>query len=274
MSALFSADSIAYQAGRRDLVEDTRLALHPGELTIIIGPNGAGKSTLLKMLCGELKPSRGTVYSLGEPLAALPAWRLACRRSVMAQHGSLAFPFRVHEVVRLGSEGIATRNASAGDDERIEDALHSADVLHLAGRNFQTLSGGEQQRVHFARALCQLKAGAPYEANQMLFLDEPIASLDLNHQIALVSKVRALTREGKIGVLAVLHDLNLAMSFADRLVIMNRGRIVAAGKPDEVLDRAVVREVFGIDLGAEASAMAGIPLMILPQFCSLVAQPV
>lgn len=269
---LVSASEASYRIGARTLVDKASLALAPGEVTVIAGPNGAGKSTLLKLLCGEIAPTGGVIHSLSERLQEVPPWRLACRRAVMAQHGSIAFPFRVHEVVRFGLDGIASNLPGGGSEHLVGRAMAKADVLHLASRNFQTLSGGEQQRVHFARTLCQLEAGRAHEAGQVLFLDEPIASLDLCHQITLLQAVRDIAREGHVGVLAVLHDLNLSLSFADVLAVMHEGRIVASGPPAEVLDRALIRTVFGIGLDERATGLAGIPLAVLPQFCSVAQQ--
>jgi iron complex transport system ATP-binding protein len=255
MNAVFEAKSASYRVGAKALVADASLALEAGKVTVIVGPNGAGKSSLLRLLSGEITPSSGDILSFGAPLTAIPVWRLACRRAVMAQANRLAFPFAVHEVVRLGIEGIGRGRPDAAITGLIEAALGQADALHLAGRDFQTLSGGEQQRVHFARVLCQLEAGASLEPEQALFLDEPTASLDLRHQIALLQAARAIAAPGRRAVLAVLHDLNLAAAYADTLVVMDRGRIVAAGEPHAVLTRECLREVFGVDL-REPGALA------------------
>jgi iron complex transport system ATP-binding protein len=269
VSALFEAEGAGYAAGGRMLVREAGLALEPGRVVAIVGPNGAGKTTLMKLMTGELAPHAGAIRSLGAPLGRIPAWRLACRRAVMAQSTRLAFPFAVHEVVRLGIEGLGRARAPEAALSLVAEALERADALALAGRDYQTLSGGEQQRVQFARALCQLRAGASVEAAQALFLDEPIASLDLCHQLALLDAARDLARHAPVAVLAILHDLNLAAHYADHLVVMDQGAIVAAGPPAAVLDPALLRRVFRV-----AMAMpAGPPPMpfVLPQFCRPVA---
>lgn len=249
MSAILEARAVAYATGGRDLIETIDLSVESGTVTIIVGPNGAGKSTLLRVLCGELSPTRGEVLLDGHPLRAIPAWRLAHRRAVMSQASELGFPFSAFEVARLGVEGIG-RGLSRGDRQRIVlDALEQADVAHLARRNYQTLSGGERQRVHFARVLAQLEAGRTVETRQVLFLDEPIASLDLKHQLALLSEAGKLAREGRT-VIAVLHDLQLAAGIGDSLVLMQAGRLVARGRADAVLSPGRLSDVFGVSLTA------------------------
>lgn len=250
MTALLVAERAGYRAGQSWLVRDASIAFKAGTLTAIIGPNGAGKSTLLRLLSGDLAPTSGEVSSLGEPLAGIPPWQLAARRIVMAQANQLAFPFRVHEVVAMGSLAIGRRLDKAARQELVETSMAAADILHLAGRDFQTLSGGEQQRTQFARALCQLEAGGRIEPRQVLMLDEPVASLDLEHQFILLDKARTMTnRTGRpLAVVTVLHDLNLAACYADIVAVMHRGSIVAKGPPRDVLTQSMLADVFGICL--------------------------
>jgi iron complex transport system ATP-binding protein len=262
-SAIVEGRNLSYRASGRALVEDASLALPAGRLTVLVGPNGAGKSTLLKLLSGELAPAAGEVRLGAEPLSAIPGWRLACRRAVMAQQTRLAFPFTVYEVARLGVDGVGralTRSARAA---LIGQGLEAAGVLELAARAYQSLSGGEQQRVQFARALCQLEAGASLGESQALFLDEPVANLDLCHQLALLDRARALAARG-VAVLAVLHDLNLAAAYADTLVAMDNGRIVARGAPGQVLKDALLAGVFKVDLALGRLPPPGLPFL-LPQ---------
>lgn len=247
MSPILEARNIAYRTGGRMLIEGIDLSIESGTLTIVIGPNGAGKSTLLRVLCGELTPAHGEVRLNGSSIHAIPAWRLAHSRAVMPQASELGFPFSAFEVAHLGVEGIG-RGLSRHDRQRIVlDALEQADVGHLAHRNYQTLSGGERQRVHFARVLAQLNAGRSVETRQVLFLDEPIASLDLKHQLALMNKAQSLSRQG-LTIIAVLHDLQLAADTGDTLVLLQAGRLIAQGKADTVLSPDRLSEVFGVSL--------------------------
>jgi iron complex transport system ATP-binding protein len=263
MMALLVADRAGFRIGDRAIVQDATLGLMPATVSVIIGPNGAGKSTLLRLLTGEARPTSGSVRLDGEPLAAIPPWRLACRRAVMMQAARLAFPFRAHEVVALGAAGVGRALRRAALDGLVASALDAADAAHLAGRDYQTLSGGEQQRVQFARALAQLVAGRSAEQQQVLFLDEPVSSLDLRHQLALLDAARDLAAGGT-AVLAVLHDLNLALAYADHLIVMDAGRIVAQGEPAAVIGDALLRGVFGVDLSLGTCPPAGVPFL-LPQ---------
>ncbi len=257
------ARSLSFRVGGRDLVRGASLELAPGTTTILIGPNGAGKSTLLKLMTGEAKPSGGEIRVDGEALAAIPAWRLACQRAVMAQHARLVFPFSVYEVASLGVDGIGRAMTRVRRDALVGESLAAAGVLELAGRAYQTLSGGEQQRVQFARVLCQIEAGRSVASRQALFLDEPIASLDLCHQLALLDMARAMAGRG-VAVLIVLHDLNLAVTYADHLVVMDQGQIIAQGAPAKTLDDALLRQVFKVDLSLSRAPAPGLPFL-LPQ---------
>jgi iron complex transport system ATP-binding protein len=247
MSPLLEAKGISYRSGGRMLVETVDLSIVGGSFTIVIGPNGAGKSTLLRILSGEISPTEGEVHLGGKPLRSIRPWRLAHGRAVMPQASDLSFPFTVFEVACLGVEGIG-KGLSRGERQRIAlDALEQADVAHLARRNYQTLSGGERQRVHFARVLAQLQAGRTVETRQVLFLDEPIASLDLRHQLALLQTAKSLARDG-LAVVAVLHDLQFAAGIGDDLVLMHGGRLVMRGRPETVLTPARLADVFGVSL--------------------------
>ena len=271
MNAFLEARALYRTVRRTHIVEDATISLIPGQLTIIVGPNGAGKSTLLKLLSGEVRPTSGDIVCAGETLKETPAWRLARRRAVMAQATQLAFPFSVNEVVRLGLDtlgldtlGLDTLGVDAkriDADAIIDHALRRADILHLAERKYDTLSGGEQQRTHFARVLCQLAAGRRSEARQALLLDEPVASLDLKHQLMLMDSAREIADSG-VAVMAILHDLNLAAAYADKLVVMQAGRIVASGEPTHVLAGGLVADIFGVDLRLCATPPGNAPFIL------------
>jgi len=263
MAAILEAADLGYTIRGSALLRHASLALEAGATTIVVGPNGAGKSTLLKLLTGELAPSQGHVALDGVALAQIPAWQLACRRAVMVQNQRLAFPFTVYEVARLGLEGVGRAQSRLRQEQIIARALEIAGIIGLAGRLYQTLSGGEQQRVQFARALCQLEAGRSVASRQILFLDEPIASLDLCHQLSLLDAARTIAAQGA-AVLIVLHDLNLAVTYADRLVVMHEGAIVAQGEPATILDDELLRGVFRVSLSFSRLPPAGQPFL-LPQ---------
>lgn len=247
MTAILRAERLTYRAGGKTLIDEASLELASGRMAIIIGPNGAGKSTLLRLLAGEHRPCRGMVRLLGTNLREFRASRLACIRAVLSQGAPLALPFTVREVASLGLEGIGRAVPRSEKDATVQRALETADVAHLAGRSIQTLSGGERQRLHFARILCQLAAGRTLEPRQIAFFDEPIANLDLSHQLDLLDAVAILATEGA-AVVAVIHDLNLAAAYADDLIVLDRGRIVANGTPVDVMTNALLSEVFRLQM--------------------------
>jgi len=261
MGAFLEARALYYTIGQQNIVDHATISLPSGRLIIVVGPNGAGKSTLLKLLSGELRPTSGDIVCAGEPLRDTPTWRLARRRAVMAQATQLAFPFTVNEVVRMGLETLGANARSDEADAIVAQCLRRADINQLAHRKYHTLSGGEQQRTHFARVLCQLAAGRRSEKAQALYLDEPVASLDLRHQLMLLDVAREGAKSG-VAVMAILHDLNLAVAYADTLVVMHAGKIVASGDPAEVLAGGVVADVFGVDLRLCATPPGNIPFVL------------
>jgi len=238
---------------RRTGLAGVSLRFRCGELVAICGPNGAGKSTLLSLLCGERRPDGGEVLLDGRPVLALPSAQRARRIGVLPQASSLAFAFRVDEVVALG------RLAAPGpdDDAIVRRAMEEAGVLHLAARTYPTLSGGEKQRVHLARVLAQL---ADADGAHLL-LDEPTASLDPAQQHAVLRVARKRARAG-FAVVAVLHDLGLAARHADRIVLLRAGRVLAEGTPWEVLEPSLLRRCYGIETTILAHPSDGTPLVV------------
>ena len=206
-----------------------------GELLVIIGPNGAGKSTLLGLLSGFLCPDQGSVLLDGRCLSHWPAEALAARRAVVGQKDRPVFAWRVEELVALGARGQVS-----------QPWLHELDLTSLAKRSVLTLSGGELQRVMIARALAQLDG--PVLGTRYLLLDEPTSALDIGQQQGLMRLLRRLTRQYDLSVICVLHDLNLASSFADRVWLLNDGQRIAAGRPDEVLRAQQLAHVYRAEL--------------------------
>ena len=237
--------NVSYCIKGRTIVDEASIALVPGCLSVIIGPNGAGKSTLLKLLTGELKPSSGDVLLDGVELGSISAASLAARRAVVAQSTQLSFPFSVIEVVLLGATVPGFGQPSAVKVVAAYRALEDVGLSGFADRIYTQLSGGERQRVHVARALCQLSSGENNRtAPPILLLDEPTSNLDLMHQVKVLNEVRRRVAQGWMA-LAVLHDLNLAAAFADRIILMSQGRITSTGNVDEVFRDDVLSEVYG-----------------------------
>ena len=255
---MYEASGIGVAIGAKTLLDGVDIALAPGRVTVLIGPNGAGKSTLLKVIAGELRPSTGAVRLHGRDLRAIRPAELARLRSVLPQSVTLAFPFALDEVVRLGlPEGFPR----AHGDALVSRGLEAIGLLAEAGRPCPSLSGGEEQRVHLARVLVQLWSAPEDGHARYLLLDEPTASLDLAHQLLVMRLARAHASAGG-GVLAVMHDLNLAAMLADEIVALDRGRVAAKGDPAAVITDRLMSEVYGVDLRVGATAPG---VFVLPQ---------
>jgi iron complex transport system ATP-binding protein len=227
---MLHARALTLTRDRRTVLSDITFTAHPGEVTVIIGPNGAGKSTLLAALTGDLHPDSGEIHLNGDALPSLSPRTLAARRAVLTQHTPVAFPFTLAELLRLGIE------ASPGPIPHglIDRLLAEVDLPGMAHRPYHALSGGEAQRVHFARILAQARQPITPQGPVWLFLDEPVSSLDIAHQLMVMRRARRFAAEGG-GVVAVLHDLNLTAMVADRVLLLAEGKLLAAGLPDKVL---------------------------------------
>lgn len=262
---MLAARDIEVTLGGAPVLQGVSLALAPGEVLAVIGPNGAGKSTLLHVLSGALKPWRGAVSLDGR---ALPDWNskaLARRRAVLGQSPSLTFPFRVLDVVLLGRSPHAGRSRRESDLAIAEAALRETDTLHLAARAYTTLSGGERQRVQLARVLAQVWPEMPEESGgegpRYLLLDEPTNNLDIAHQLDLMATARRFAARGH-GVLAVLHDPNLAALNADRICALRDGRLLAEGPPDAIVTPTLFKDAFGVDASIAVHPDSGRPVML------------
>jgi len=242
----------------RTLVRELDLCLAPGELLAVLGPNGAGKSSLLRVLAGELAPSGGALVLRERPLATWDRTELARRRALLEQQSQLRFPLRALEVVALGrlahEEPEATTHAFAA--RALEDAGASA----FAQRLYTELSGGERQRVQLARTLAQI-AGFEGEG-ALLFADEPCASQDPRHALAVLGALRAAAARGA-AVVAALHDLNAAARFADRVLLLGPSGVLALGPPEAVLRPGLLQRAFGLDFDCAQRAADG-TLVVLP----------
>lgn len=229
MAEALVAEGLTYRVAGRTVVRDVSLSLLPGELVALIGPNGAGKSTLLRLLTGFLKADSGRCLLDGKALDGWSTLSLSRMRAVMRQQTQLGFDWPVEAVIGMGRAPWTQRP----EPQIVSEVMQLTGCQPLAGRQYAALSGGEQQRVQLARALAQLwHDGA---SRGWLFLDEPTSALDLYHQQHLLRLLKALVQEGKLHVCVVLHDLNLAALWADRIVLLHDGRIVSQGTPQEVL---------------------------------------
>jgi iron complex transport system ATP-binding protein len=250
----------SYSYGGTPALAGVSFAARSGEFAGLIGPNGAGKSTLVRLVAGLLAPERGEVRLAGLDPAAAPRRTVARVCALVPQEPRLSWPFTVREAVMMGRaprQGLLAVS-SRFDRGAVEGALQACDLVHLAERRLDALSGGERRRVFFARALAQ--------EPRVLLLDEPTAFLDLGHQVAAMRMAQVAARAG-LCVVAVLHDLNLAAAACDRVVALSAGRVVADGAPEAVLTAERVEEVWGVPVwrGENAASGAAVVLPALPR---------
>jgi ABC-type cobalamin/Fe3+-siderophores transport system ATPase subunit len=238
-------------------LRDATVTITPGSLTGLLGPNGCGKTTLLKLLCGVLRPQSGGVRLGDRPLQAMTRRELARHVAVVPQETHPAFEYSVLEMVLMGRHPHlgAFQLEGPADLEIAHASLEATGAVHLAARNYMTLSGGEKQRVIIASALAQ--------ATELLLLDEPTASLDLGYQLEVAALLARLNRERKVTMVLATHDLNLAASVCDRLVVMRGGRVLAQGATRDVLTGEMVRQLYDVDADVQFHNRAG-HLMVIP----------
>jgi iron complex transport system ATP-binding protein len=265
---MIEARDVSVAIGSKRILHVVEFSARAGEVTAIVGPNGSGKTTFMKSLSGDL-PASGTIRINGRDLRDMKPWQLAGMRAVLPQATTLSFPFTVREIVRLGVLG-GRSGALAGEEDRLpERALARVDLDGFAGRYYQELSGGEQQRVQLARVLCQVWSPVLDGEPRWLFLDEPVSSLDIKHQLVIMNIAREFASRGG-GVVAILHDLNLTSMFADHVAVMSRGAIAASGNPKDVFTDDLIHRVFECRLRVGALPASGCPF-VLPQSASLSA---
>ncbi|WP_277963022.1 heme ABC transporter ATP-binding protein [Pseudomonas sp. RIT-To-2] len=253
---MLRVDNLQVVRGRETVLSGVSLALQAGEVLGVLGPNGAGKSTLLGALCGELTAAEGDVFLHDRPLAQWSGPERARRLAVLPQVSTLGFAFRVEDVVGMGR--LPHGSGLVRDAEIITAALQAADAAHLRDRSYLALSGGERQRVHLARVLAQLWPG---DAGVTLLLDEPTSALDPLHQHTTLQAVRDFADRGA-AVLVILHDLNLAARYCDRILLLQNGRPYALDTPQRVLQPEGVKAVFGLDVLVQPHPERGHPLII------------
>lgn len=257
--------NLSARLGGKAILQGITLSAHPGQILAICGPNGAGKSTLLRAALGEIR-AEGHLSLNGLDVGMTPPARLARIRAVLTQETQVAFGFHPEEVVEMGQE--------AGDFAHLpglaRKALAAVGLAHVARRDFQTLSGGEKQRTHLARALAQVWEPKGPQGPRWLFLDEPVASLDLGQQLQVMQLARSFADAGG-GVVAVMHDLNLSAMFADRMALVVAGRVIACDAPAAVLTAPLLRAAYGCEVAMNRAPASG-PWFV-PQSCRSVATP-
>ncbi len=250
------AKNIQFLYNSNQVIHDVSMSLDQGAFLGIIGPNGAGKSTMLRLLCGILKPRRGTISLFGEDLSHQSQKSVAQKIAFVPQETHFALDFSVQDIVQMGR--YPYKRPFEGEDERdrsaIEDALRAAHVWDLRKRPINSLSSGERQRAVIARALAQ--------APKILLLDEPTSHLDLHHQFAIMELLKKLNKQG-ISIAIVHHDLNLASLYCKSLFLMHKGKVYAQGTPNELLNEATIKQVYGTEVRIMRHPDKDVPQILL-----------
>ncbi|WP_018229541.1 heme ABC transporter ATP-binding protein [Methyloversatilis universalis] len=257
---MLSAHHLGVRVGGRRLLDELTLALEPGQLCVLVGPNGAGKTTLLRALSGDLDTADGEVRYGDRPVRDLGALERARLRAVLAQHQRSDLDHLARDVVALGRYPHHLGRPTAADRAIANEAMALTGCSALAHRVCGTLSGGEQARVHLARALAQVWTAPP--GGHALLLDEPVAALDIAWQHRTLACAREFARQRGTSVLAIVHDLNLAARYADRMVLLTGGRLREDGPPDQVLRSPALADAFGLRCRVLDDDGSGRPLLV------------
>lgn len=234
-ATIMEAHHVGCVRSKHTILNDVSVTVHAGEVIALVGPNGAGKSTLLSVLAGDLPISTGNVSVCGDDLSSLSVRELSHRRAVLTQSNHVGFEFMVSEVIEMGRAPWTRTPRSQEDPEAIAEAIDAMDVEPFLPKLFNELSGGERARVSMARVLAQ--------RTPILMLDEPTAALDIQHQERLMRVVRERAAQG-VGAVVVVHDLGLAAAYADTIVVLADGSVVAQGTPRDVLTAELLSEVY------------------------------
>lgn len=242
-----TADHISVTLSGADIVKDISLKVEKGQFVGIIGPNGCGKSTLLKSIYKVIKPQKGLIFLGEKDVLKSSARAISKEMGVVSQFNDLSFDFTVHEMVMMGRtpHKHLMEPDNRQDYQIVADALDKVNLSQYANRSYLSLSGGEKQRVILARAIVQRP--------KLLILDEPTNHLDIKYQLQILAVVKSLN----IGVLAALHDLSMAAAYCDILYVVKQGKVLASGKPKEVLTNALIRQVYEIDCEVYSNPVTG-----------------
>ncbi|MBX2922361.1 MAG: heme ABC transporter ATP-binding protein [Chitinophagaceae bacterium] len=239
---MLKATDIWFKNSNRYLLQSINFEVKSGEVLSVLGANGAGKSTLLKNISGELHPHKGSILFKNKPLSAWKNHELARQRGVLSQHYQVSLPFTSFQIAMMGRYPHFKNHPLPIDHDIVKQCLHFSGIEHLADRNYLTLSGGEQQRVQIARVLAQLWDDA--STDKLLLLDEPVSALDIQYQHHIMQLVRKLAARG-FAVISVVHDLNLALQYSNRILLLKNGKQVAFGDTG-LLNKQHIKEVYGV----------------------------
>lgn len=255
---MLTAEKISYAHRKFSILEGIDVSVNDGELLVIVGPNGAGKSTLLSVLANEMDGGSNTIFFKKKTFKQWDDKELAKSKAKFSQNNSHDIPLTVFNVVMMGRYPYFNSIPHKTDEEAVSKAMEETDVAHLTQRDYNSLSGGEKQRVHLARVLTQLDNDIQ---NTLVFLDEPLNNLDVLHQHRILTTIKKLTQKGHTAVM-VLHDLNLAAQFADRIMLLKKGKIVSYDIPEKVFTKETISSVYNFPCTICANPVNNNPLII------------
>jgi iron complex transport system ATP-binding protein len=259
---MIAVRNVGFEVRNRKLLQGVSFDVEPGEFWAIVGANGAGKSTLIKLLSSELAPASGSVFFQGKDLKKYKLKELARKRAVLAQQNTITLSFTTREIVLMGRYPFYDTEPQQRDLAIVDLCLKKVGIAGLKDRLYPTLSGGEQQRVQLARTLAQI-----WETeNGLLLLDEPTTGMDLLHQFETFQLAKEMTSRG-FGVVAVVHDLNQALQYADQVLMLKRGEVFASGRPEDVLTEEHIKAAFGLTVQIIQPESTSYPI-IVPQIAA------
>ena len=241
---MIEASKISYQVSGKNLVKPLNVTFHAGEMAVIMGANGAGKSTLLKLLTGALKPSSGNIFYKKKDLSTYTSEELAKERAVLSQSYQLNVPITVSDIIMMGRYPYFNASPTLHDQAIFDSAVHTLGITHLLDRDYNTLSGGEAQKVQMARVLAQVwqnKGDKP----KVLYLDEPVSSLDMKYQHEILGITKRFAEAGN-AVITVLHDVNLALQYADRIYFIKNGELQYSYTSGGNIDLELLYQIFDV----------------------------
>jgi iron complex transport system ATP-binding protein len=257
---MLKTENIHYYIGKKLILKGISTRFNGGEVNMILGPNGSGKSSFLKIFSGEINKYDGSVFYGEKKIAHFKKEQLAKQRAAMSQQPELSFPLVVEEVVMMGRYPHFNFNPNKKDEKICSEVMERMNLLSFRERNYLTLSGGEKQRVQYARVLAQIWE-KPTEDYRYLFLDEPLTSLDINYQQEFLQIARDFTNDNTI-LIAVMHDINLAIQYADKLFFLKEGELVAQGRPKDIISKELIKQVFDVDVAIVDNPVTNNPLVI------------
>lgn len=258
---MLEVKNVEYVIGEKKLLNNVSLDFVKNEFAVVMGQNGAGKTTLLKILAGSLKPTGGEVTVFNRNIESFDKNDLAKKRAVLSQHYEIAFPITVEEIVMMGRYPHFRDTPSKEDIEIVSTAIDIMGVSEFRKRDYNTLSGGEAQKVQMARVISQIWQEDNKES-KILFLDEPVSSLDMHYQHLILKLIRKYSMKN-ILVVGVIHDINLAFEYADRIIFLKNGEYIRSYNTNEIIDPADLKDIFEIEIGIIKNPYSDRPMFVV-----------